>query len=342
MAVRGHITESNQRQKAASERRAKADQRGRLLTTADLEKPLNAAEVLWTTIGGEARQITGGDLTLFKRNMELAKKSLSGSGITARQILDLASHKPLKYRRPDIEKAISDVDKARREIRTALPLSLTNGRLIFQTNASAKSKKTHHYVRVHLQGMPSALKQLEMLEPGDAAGIRKIAKWLKKQPIHFECDCERFDFSFRYVATIGGFVAGRKEHAYPKIINPGLKGVACMHAIRAANELDSSLVVEGFLERHLRAIKKSAKGKARTQMTEKQAEQLAKNPARKIKTTDDRKREAAQARERRAIRKAFAAARAMAVLPNGTKRVVQSMTKGMPTSQLELILKGGS
>ena len=77
----------------------------------------DAGKVLFTTLNGGLTAITGDDLARFRRNMTLAKKQagFKGGGITARQVIDLAAAKPLKYRTEQPRDAASDLDKARRE-----------------------------------------------------------------------------------------------------------------------------------------------------------------------------------------------------------------------------------
>ena len=250
-------------------------------------------------------------------------------GISPRQVLDLAAGRPLKYKNPVRENAASDLDKAKKQIRAATIVSAKSDLLRFMTNASQTSKKTSHFVNVKMSGWNEALLSLTGVNNNDKSAIRKAAQWLRKQKVSFECDCERHRYFFRYVATVGGFSYGRQEFGFPKITNPQVKGVACMHVIRAMNELDSSQLIQSFLERHIAAAHRSDNAKANTRITQKEADAMAAKRGRAIKTTDDRRNEAAKARERRAAIKAAKEAKRMtSKIPAATRRYQQLIESG--------------
>ncbi len=301
--IRGHVSEIKAQASAESRQRLEAEQApsNTFLSKNDVQGEWDASRVLFTTLGGKLRTLNANDLAAFRHNMQLAQKNFSGSGITPRQVLDLASSKPLKYRNPAKEGAISDLDKAKREIKTALAVSANNNEVRFITSASPGSDVRRHHVTVKLNALDQAATRLAAVPATDTKTLKQTARWLRSQKVSFDCDCKRHRYFFRYVATLGGFAMGRQERAYPKITNPGLQGVACKHVLRAMNELDSSMVVLGFIENLLKKIQKSNSSRASFQISQKEAEQQAAKKTRAIMTTEDRKIAAAKKREQRAI-----------------------------------------
>lgn len=306
--VRGHVGEARSRfQKDKRER----EEAGRLpitqniiLTEREVRGDWDAARVLWTTLGGRLHHITADDLAAFRQNMRVAKRHFKGvGGITARQVLDLASSRPLNYEKfsPNADLAYrSDIDKAKREITMAVPVSARNDEIRFITNAGPGSKVSRHNVIVRLNAFSEAAAMVASTDLKDKKTPRQAANWLRKQKLAFDCDCERHRYFFRYVATIGGFAAGRLETGYPKIRNPHLKGVACKHVLRVMAELESSGAALSFLEKHLARV---SEYQAHTVMSQKEAEAAAKRRKTQIKTTEERKADAQRARERRQRRK---------------------------------------
>lgn len=307
--IRGHVKEAREHFAQDKKEREEAGRLPRdqniILTEREVRGEWDANRVLMTTLGGRVRPITADDLATFRQNMRTAQRHFKNrkGGITARQIIDLASSRPLHYTSAggpgDQGRYRSDLDKARGEITTAVPVSAVNGEIRFLTNAGKDSKVSRHTVIVRLNAFDEAAAMIAATETKDRKTPRQAANWLRKQPLAFDCDCERHRYFFRYLATIGGFEAGRKETGYPKIRNPGLQGVACKHVLRVMAELESSGTVLSFLEKHLARV---SEYKARTTITQKQAEKaLEKRGATRIKTSEQRKLEAQRAKERRAM-----------------------------------------
>ncbi len=291
--------EGDSRFKDERSRRIEAErERGNtLLTKQDLHGEWNAGRVLFTTLGGELRPLTPQDLRAFRRNMEVASNRIKTKGITAQQIIDLASVSPLKYKRPDIEQAESDLDKARKQIKRAVPISMNNALMKVTTNSGTSGGR--HHVRVHFNAFPDATIRLMALKPGDRAGVKKVARWLIDQPLSFDCDCERHTYFLRYVATVGGFAYGRQETAFPKIRNPELKGVACKHVLRVMAEIRSNQTFLNFVTRALMAVHQSSENKGQIRATAGEKQELLKKRIRNIKTSEERdflRREAAKKR----------------------------------------------
>lgn len=304
--VRGHVAEAKrlQEQHRAERERAEKAERSVILTKNDVQGDFDAGRVLFTTLGGKLRPLTVSDLAAFRRNMNTARQVLGGrvDGITAKQVIDLSSSNPLRYKNPDIENAASDLEKARKEIHFAQALSASNGLIRFVTNASKDSKGSRHHVTVDLLAFGQAVSKLAAYETGDKKGIKTVARWLRDQKLAFECDCGRHRYYFRYVATVGGFSHGRAEWGFPKINNPDMRGVACKHVIRVMSELKSSSVMLDFLARHLTKVQASPKSKASMQVTQKDAEAAAETAKkRQILTTDQRNERNQRERQKRAV-----------------------------------------
>lgn len=277
----------------------------------------DAGRVLMTTLGGEVRPISADDLAVFRQNIRTVQRHFKG-GIRARQVLDLSWK--------------DDRDRAQSQIRHAVPASASNGRVRFVTSAGPDSKVSRHHVTVEFMSYGAAV----------SAGTKtplQAANWLRKQPLKFDCDCERHTFWFRYVSTIGGFNAGRAETGFPKIRNPRLTGVGCKHVLRVMAEIESSGTVALFLSKLITRARANDDGRATVRQTQKDAEaQLAANKrSRAILTTEDRKRAAAAARERRGMAKAAAST----PKPKKSTAATRRMAGGMNKAQLALLAKMG-
>lgn len=329
--LRGHVGTATRAAKAEAAERERAH--GILTERAVAGGDWDSAKVLTTTLGGKMRPLTADDLATFRRNMNTARRNFKGyGGITARQVIDLASAGALTYKTPQAGGARSDIDKARGEIKTALPVSALGDTVRFRTSSGRNSRRPYHLVLIRFMGFREAQQQAVTAGP-DKAGARRAASWLRKERLAFDCDCERHRYFLRYVATIGGFNAGRDETGYPKIRNPNLQGVACKHVLRVMAELESSTMVLGFLEKHLSRVIAAQRA---TQVTQQEAEAMAarkRGKAAAIKTTEQRAAEARAARSRRSA--VAAAARAATEKP---AKKVAAATRRLTGGQKDAIL----
>lgn len=167
---------------------------------------------LKTTLGGlELREITLADLEVFQKNIETIGAMFKG-GITIPQVISLSRQ--------------DDIDRANREIHVAMPVSRKAGVVTFITNAGPHSKDTNHVVNIEFLAFDSVV-----LEPKKER-MSTIKNRLANGKVKIECDCGRFTFWYRYIATLGNFVHGRKEGAFPKEKNPEMTGIACKHILR--------------------------------------------------------------------------------------------------------------
>jgi hypothetical protein len=276
----------------AAERAAEGRRHGSIILNQNdvLTGNWDAHKVLFTTLGGKLRAITAEDLAAFRRNIQTAQSRLK-KGITAKQIIDWSSS--------IIDGgAKSDLERARTEINYAVPVRANNGKVFFTTNAGPDSKVSRHHVIV------------EFLNYGAeaASGVtdpRKSAMRLRKGPVKIECDCERWRyFGFRYMATIGGYNAGRAETGYSKIKNPRLQSLACKHIVRVMAEVDSGGAALAYLTNLMAKAKSNDDAKAKAGQSQKEAERILSNQERRktghdIKTSEQKRQERAAAKARK-------------------------------------------
>lgn len=302
--IKGHIGEAKSRAKADRIEREAAENHPKsiILTKREVQGEWDASRVLMTTIGGAPRPITVNDLAQFRHNMRMAQKNFNGDGITARQVIDLASSKPMPGAGPD-----TDIDRARKQITMAVPVSAFNNEIRFITNAGPDSDVNRHHVLVRFNAFSEAANKLMASTAKERKDPKQTANWLRKQKLAFDCDCGRHRYWFRYISTIGNFNAGRKELGFPKVRNPNLKGVACKHVLRVMSEVESSTSVLNFLARHMEKLRDSQDNTARHQIKQKEHEEdlkkKANSRANPIKTSDQRAAERKRAKERESLHK---------------------------------------
>ena len=189
-----------------------------ILNPSEVGGKYSPARMLTTTLGGTVRPIQHQDLAAFAKAVKnLGDKARQG--ITASEALGLS--------RP------ADVQRAREQIRYSMIARMQAGKLHLVTDSGPQSKVARHHASVEAVQYASALAM-----PGTPL---TAATWLVKQSaLKFECDCEHFRYFLRFVATAGGWVAGRPEHGFPKLKNPGLDGAACKHLVRVMTDLQQS------------------------------------------------------------------------------------------------------
>lgn len=191
-----------------------------ILQPGEVAGGLSPARMLTTTLGGAGvRFITPDDLRKFKKAVsDLGDKARQG--LTAKEALGLS-------------RAI-DIDRAKTEIRYSMPARLQAGKVHLVTDSGPHSKVTRHHVNVEFSMYSAALSR-----PGTP---KQAAQWLcKESPLRFECYCPHYRYFLRYVATAGGWVAGRAEHGFPKLKNPTLDGACCKHLTRVMTDVQASV-----------------------------------------------------------------------------------------------------
>lgn len=245
----------------------------------------DAHKVLFTTLGGQVRPITSDDLAAFRQNIQTAQSRFK-KGITAKQVIDWSLQEDRK--------------RATDQIKMATPVSSVNGKVRYITNAGPDSEVTRHHVTIEFlnYGAESA---------SGGTDPRKAALRLRKGPLKIECDCGRWRYWYRYIATIGGFNAGRSETGFPKIRNPKLHGIACKHILRVMAEVDSGASTINFLSRLMEKAKASDEAKAVLRATQSGAEKAVKNQAKR--TTGGEIKTSSQKRDERMAKAAANAAK---------------------------------
>jgi len=318
--IRGHIGEAKSiaRQDAAERTAAEKAPKSIILSKNDVQGEYDAHRALKTTIGGVSRNITADDLATFRHNMRMVQSKITAAGITAQQVIDLASSRPLlNPLNPD---DAGDLGRARKEIHMAVPVSsAVPGQdrdsldVRFLTNAGPDSKVTRHHVVVrfrsygHVSRLMMATPTTQEGKPAKAFTPKQAAAEMRKGYLAFDCDCGRHRFFLRFLAQVGGYNAGRDEFGYPKIRNPDLKGVACKHVLRVMMEVISSTTVLTFLERIMAKALASADNKVRHQAKQAEADAMAAKQVKKpreIETSDERKARLDRERDRRAVLRA--------------------------------------
>ena len=295
--LKGAAGEADALHKKDLKRRLDAEKSAKstLLHPNDLRGSLDMGRLLQTTLGGK-RAITADDLATFRRNIHtFEQKYTVTEGLTARQIIDMAN--------VIVSGKEADLKRANREIKNAAVLSFFNGTMRFMTNAGPDSEETRHHVTVQFMGYVNAVSgaaQDSQDKPLDAV---QIAFKLTKERLKFECDCGRWTFWFRYIATLGRWGLGRKELAFPKVRNPYLAGVACKHVLRVMSDIESSIFVAKFIAKALEKAIMQGHAKVILQQKQKEAE-AQRQTQRTIKTTEQREAENRKQREARAAKKA--------------------------------------
>lgn len=337
--LKGHIGEARNRAREDARQRESAEKSpgSVILTKNEVQGEWDASRVLMTTIGGSPRPITSNDLAQFRHNMRMAQKNFKGDGITARQVIDLAASRPMPGSTDD-----TDIDRARKQIKTAIPASALNGEIRFITNAGPESNVSRHHVLVRFNAFVEAANRMLASKAKDKNSPKQAANWLRKQKLAFDCDCGRHRYWFRYISTIGNFNAGRKELGYPKIRNPNLKGVACKHVLRVMSEIESSGIVLNFLTRHMEKVHASQDNTARHRAKQAEVEGRQKGRVRDIKTSDQRAAERQKAKERSALHKVAKQAKRMNKKPVATRRIEAALATGkLSSSDLEVLRRIG-
>ncbi|MCX5829304.1 MAG: hypothetical protein NTV58_15080 [Deltaproteobacteria bacterium] len=134
--------------------------------------------------------------------------------------------------------ASTAVDKARAsKLTNAVMHRIRVNELFFQVTAGKEwgcKAGGYHQVRIRLEEWTSHLTSAKSYP----AAVKKAAEGR----LSFDCNCERHQFWYRYLATIGGYALSPKETSFPKIRNPGLDGCCCKHAIKALYALRSPMI----------------------------------------------------------------------------------------------------
>ena len=244
-----------------------------ILSPDEVSGKYSPARQLRTTLGGAGiRAITPADIASFRKSVE-ALGAKARQGITADEALSLSR--------------LIDVQRARTQIRYAMLARLQNGKLHLVTESGPASKVTRHFLNVEFTQYATALAR-----PSTPLAA---ATWLvKESALRFECDCEHFRYFLRFVATAGGWVAGRAENGFPKLRNPPLDGACCKHLVRAFTDLQGSGGIRQRIAKMIEAdralINKPGRTKAKAfQVSQREADAMQTKRVRRIVVPEQRR-----------------------------------------------------
>lgn len=157
-------------------------------------------------------------------------------------------------RKIDVDRANNKVTDGR-GITNANLLGFKKNTVLIRVAASQASIDDHHMVELRLEEWDQAIENVTE----DKANNRLVARSVAAGRMSIQCDCGRFKYWYRYIATVGNFVlAPPKEFAYPKDRNAKGYGVACKHIIHAATRLQSA-AWQNFI---ITALKQQSKSNA--------------------------------------------------------------------------------
>lgn len=281
------LAEARAQFKADNERRTASKT---LLKPDDVAGEYDVTRALMTTMGGKPRVLTIDDLKQFKHKSDQIKKQHK-KGITAKGVIDLSL--PV------------DRERANKEIKTATPISTMGGTIRFMTNAGPNSDRTRHYVTVDVRNFGAVV--------SSGIKVEKTGIELTKSPLGIHCDCGKWRFWLAFLATTGGYNAGPREDAFPKIRNPGLTGVACKHALRVMAVFSQSPYMKQYLSNMVKKARdrvEDVREHEKLADTRKMAEEIKKSSWRQkqIKTTEEKRAARSSTAQKAALAKAAAGA----------------------------------
>jgi hypothetical protein len=230
--------------KALRERRKQITERRRdavgILSPALLRqytKPTAQDLVLAYGRSGATVSYSPAELQAMVRSLKKAQKLWDTTGQGAPRVQLIAASDPGRIKRANNQ------GEPGKGIRNAVMGKIRGNLLTFRVTASALSKSRSHEVRLRLEEWDKFL-----------LGTKKYVKSAKKAAdgrVSIQCSCEDFQYQYRYLATIGNYVVSPpKEHGYPKIKNPRLKGCCCKHILKCLSALDS-LGIQRILAREM-------------------------------------------------------------------------------------------
>lgn len=293
------------RSEESAQRNSKAVTR-KILNASEVSGEYDASRMLDTTLGGVKRKITNDDLAAFRQNARTAGQRFKG-GIKVRGVVDLSTNEDLKRARTQIRTAVAAASK---------PLKTGALEVRFIVSASGRTPGAPSRYQATVEFL-----EFEALVANGGLTPQKAAVRLRQGGVRFDCTCDHHRYRLRYIATIGGFNAGRSETGFPKITNPSLSGVACKHVLRVMGEIEGGSAVQLFLAKAIEKVRDGRTGRQYT--SEKEAERQAekqekRNMAANARGTGDRDFD----RSRRALRKKSRSTKAKpSKTANGSKRI---------------------
>lgn len=177
---------------------------------------------------------TAEDLKRFEQmSKRFSKRRGTTQGITYLEVV-------ARGRSIDIKRANNNVTDGSGISKASL-IALRGGNIAhIRVKASNKSKHEEHMVRVRFEGWDGAMRNAGGHDKEDNEGYTAAVAHACRDRVSFDCDCGRYQYWYRYLATLGNYqLSPPKEFAYTKIRNPNLVGVACKHITKALTMLQS-------------------------------------------------------------------------------------------------------
>ncbi len=204
----------------------------RTLSPAQIRDGIRSGQIspeMETAIGKKAdgSSFTVDDLKSFQKARTDTAKRFGKKGITIDQLIAAS--------RPDDVKRANGTFIPKKEngwrgnlARGAARLYQVRGdTLFFSVRASEESKKQLHQVKIRLKGWNDQL-------TNERANEKTAVKNALDGQILIDCDCERHQFWYRYLAGVGGYaLTPPAEKDFPKARNPDLTGACCKHVVAA-------------------------------------------------------------------------------------------------------------
>ncbi|MGF1905284.1 hypothetical protein [Aliivibrio salmonicida] len=238
--------------------------------------------------------------TMLKRKgkADLAKlgRKQNGQPFTKQDLIDLEKSKKefeRKYNRDtagitflELMSGSRDIDVKRANNQVNDGSGITSGNLViikggtltFNVRASMKNGKDNHRVIIRLEEWDNYMSEATPTKKG----YQKATGEAAKGRMSIQCSCERHQYWYRYLATIGNYcVAPPKENSPPKIRNPTHSGVACKHVLFIANKMVSPSWTNQLAIYMTKQANKIGYGDDRTRHVLSKDEQKAQNKTRK-------------------------------------------------------------
>jgi hypothetical protein len=258
--------------KSLAQEAAERDLAKTILNPMEVYGEYDFGRMLFTTLGGQARPLTMDDLKQFRYQSQQLGKKFKG-GIRTKQVIDASLP--------------ADRERANKQITMAIPVMNRAGTVHFQTNAGPDSDKTRHHVYVQFLNYDATVASPK---PAD-----RIVGEMLKGYVKIECDCGRWRYWYRYIATIGRFNQGRPETGFPKIRNPNLHGVACKHILRVMQTVIGSPTFKGYAMRMIETGRASVQAKKKDTTVREMAKLVEqfeneKGRQRKVLTTEEKQK----------------------------------------------------
>lgn len=217
---------AQKQQRKAAQQTLSPNQIRQAIRSGDL--PAYSAVLIGSKAGGEAFTIE--DMKAFDKARKATSKKWKRSRGAPLEQLIVASRK-------------IDVQRANQEIKRASLYKVRGELLHFDVSASGKHKETSYQVRIRLENW---MEELTNTQRSWQAAVKRVLQG----GISIDCQCGRYRYWYRYVATAGNFAIAPYEKDFPKIRNPQLNGCCCKHQLKALAALKSP-TVQAYLAKQM-------------------------------------------------------------------------------------------